>query len=64
MEFILKVSGAVATLIAGILIIILVCGIPTMLLWNWLMPALFHLPEIGFLQAYGLVALSSIFFKK
>lgn len=33
-----------------------------MLLWNWLMPALFHLPIINFWQALGLFALSRLLF--
>jgi hypothetical protein len=32
------------------------------LLWNWLMPALFHLPLITFWQAWGLMALGWILF--
>jgi hypothetical protein len=27
---------------------------PVQLLWNWLLPELFNLPEITFLQAWGL----------
>ena len=38
-------------------------GAVTMWLWNWLMPAIFKLPEIGFWQAIGLLLLSHIFFK-
>jgi hypothetical protein len=30
-------------------------------LWNWLMPAIFHLPTVTFWQAAGLVLLSRIF---
>jgi hypothetical protein len=33
-----------------------------MLLWNWLLPAVTGLPEITFLQALGLLALSRILF--
>lgn len=32
----------------------------TFLLWNWLMPILFHLPEITFWQALGVLLLSKI----
>lgn len=35
----------------------------TMWLWNWLMPAIFKLPAIGFWQAAGLIILSHILFK-
>ena len=38
-------------------------GAVTMWLWNWLMPAIFKLPVIGFWQAIGLVILSHILFK-
>lgn len=34
----------------------------TMLLWNWLMPAIFALGTITFWQALGLLALSKILF--
>jgi hypothetical protein len=33
-----------------------------MMLWNWLLPAIAGLPEITFLQALGLLALSRILF--
>ena len=38
-------------------------GAVTMWLWNWLMPALFKLPVIGFWQAVGILALSQLLFK-
>jgi hypothetical protein len=41
----------------------LVFGVIVMCLWNWLMPALFGLPTVGFWQAWGLVILSHILFK-
>jgi Ca2+/H+ antiporter, TMEM165/GDT1 family len=39
-----------------------VFGFVTMGLWNWLMPTLFGLTQIGFWQALGLVVLSKILF--
>ena len=33
-----------------------------MLLWNWLMPIIFHLPVINFFQAFGLLIFSKILF--
>ncbi len=45
-----------------ILALVLLASFPTMLLWNWLMPEIFGLPEIGFLQALGLMVLSTFFF--
>lgn len=35
-------------------------GFITMHLWNWLMPLLFHLPEITFWQTIGLLILSRL----
>jgi hypothetical protein len=35
----------------------------TMWLWNWLMPAIFKLPTIGFWKAVGVLILSHILFK-
>lgn len=32
-------------------------SIPAWLLWNWLMPAIFGLPKVGFLQMLGLATL-------
>jgi len=43
-------------------IIILIIGTLTMLLWNWLMPVIFGLTKITFLQSVGLMFLVRIFF--
>lgn len=37
-------------------------GLVTMLLWNWLVPVLFHGPIITYWQAFGLLLLSKILF--
>jgi len=52
-----------AALIGLIAIVIVILGYPLMLLWNWLMPIIFGLPEITFWQAIGLNVLSTILFK-
>jgi hypothetical protein len=39
-------------------------GLVVMWLWNWLMPDIFGLPELGYWQAWGLLILSTILFKK
>lgn len=44
------------------LVLVGVCGIVVMSLWNWLMPGLFGLGMISFLQAVGLLILSRILF--
>lgn len=41
---------------------LLMC-IPVWLLWNWLMPTIFSLPEISLLQTLGIMLLSAILFK-
>ena len=45
-----------------IIILIAVVGFVTMLLWNALMPTIFGLPVITYLQALGLLILSKILF--
>ncbi len=40
-----------------------VFGLIVMLLWNWLMPAIFGLPAISYWQGWGLVLLAHILFK-
>jgi hypothetical protein len=50
------------TIIVTVLVCLLV-GIPTMLLWNWLMPELFGLPVITFWKAVGLNLLAGTLFR-
>lgn len=38
-------------------------SLPVMLLWDWLMPQIFGLPEITWLQAWGLLFLCGMLFK-
>jgi len=50
---------------AGIGIMLVTCavfGVVVMLLWNALMPALFALPQLSYLQAAGLLILARILF--
>jgi hypothetical protein len=57
-----KIGVALAALlIAGILSVIM--AFPVKWLWNWLCPALFGLPAISVLQAWGLSLLSSLLIK-
>lgn len=61
----MRILGFFARLIGGILLAILVAGLFGFLvqwLWNTLMPVLFHLPQVSFWQAAGLVLLSRILF--
>ncbi|WP_455382295.1 hypothetical protein [Salinispira pacifica] len=58
MRVALVLAGVVAA--AGLFVLF---GFVVVWLWNWLMPAIFSLPRIGFWQAWGLVVLSSILLK-
>ncbi|HYU78486.1 MAG TPA: hypothetical protein VEK56_05850 [Vicinamibacterales bacterium] len=48
--------------ILGILLFAFIGGELVKLLWNWLLPPLFGLPEVTFWQALGLLALCRILF--
>ena len=52
----------VLKIVALVAIALAVFGFVTMHLWNWLMPAIFGLKAITFLQALGLLVLSKILF--
>jgi hypothetical protein len=58
------------SLITGIVVVLLfafvlalVASLPVMWLWDWLMPEIFGLQEITWLQALGLSLLCSLLFK-
>jgi len=52
--------------VLGIVIIILtafITGLIVMLFWNWLMPLLFGLKAITYIEGWGIACLSGILFK-
>jgi hypothetical protein len=50
--------------VVGLLILAcLLFGLPLMFLWNWIIPDIFGLPQIGFWQACGLQLIASLLFK-
>jgi len=53
-----RVAGIIVMVIVGITVFSTI----VMLLWNALLPSLFHFPEITFPQALGLLILSKILF--
>ena len=58
-----RVVKIILLVIGGVILaalIALLLGFVVMLLWNWLMPEIFGLPEITFWQAWGLFLLSKI----
>ena len=59
MDTLLEILGGIAL----IAILAIVFSFPTMWLWNWLMPTLFGLVKINWLQALGLNILSGILFR-
>jgi hypothetical protein len=48
--------------LVAVALVVVMAG-PVWLLWNWLMPDIFGLPEITFLQALGMLVLSNFLFK-
>jgi hypothetical protein len=55
-------AARVLMIICFVIVAFFVFGYVTMLLWNWLMPALFGLHTIVFWQAIGLLVLSKLLF--
>jgi hypothetical protein len=52
-----------ATAFAIIMGAALLWSLPVFLLWNWLMPIIFNLPKITWLQALGVNILAGLLFK-
>lgn len=46
--------------VAVLLFFMLILAVPAMLLWNWLMPEIFGLGRIGYLQTLGLMILARL----
>jgi hypothetical protein len=63
METFLKIVVVAVGIFGLALVLSLISAIPVYLLWNWLMPELFHLPVVTFWQALGITALANILFK-
>jgi len=54
------------TIVSGVglaILVILALSLPTMWLWNYVMPVVFGLPEITLLQTLALLILAEVFFK-
>ena len=56
--------GVLLVILLMVIVISIFMALPTMLLWNWLMPTIFGLKTITFMQALGLNILSNILFNK
>ena len=59
MEFLAVIFVGIALLF----IVAALMSLPVMLLWDWLMPTIFGLPEITWLQAWGLLFLCGLLFR-
>ena len=61
-----SLGTVIATVILGIALIVFISfllALPVMLLWDAVIPAIFQLPEITWLQAWGLSLLCGLLFK-
>lgn len=54
----MQVYVLIATAAFGLLLGLIV-AFPFMLLWDWIMPAIFGLPEITWLQSWGLLVMAN-----
>jgi hypothetical protein len=64
LKLILQKIGVGVLLIAIIALSAFITGLVAMLLWNWLMPVIFGLPTITFIQGWGLAFLCGILFPR
>jgi membrane protein required for beta-lactamase induction len=58
-----RIIGWVALGLSALTALGLALGALVMVLWNWLMPSLFHLPAISFWQSVGVIVLCHLLFK-
>jgi hypothetical protein len=58
-----KIIGWVVLGLCALTALGLALGAAVMVLWNWLMPALFHLPAISYWQSVGVIVLCHLLFK-
>jgi hypothetical protein len=59
----MQVIGTIVAAIAVLIGLSLLMSLPTMWLWDWLMPELFGLKEITLFQAWGVNFLCGMLFK-
>jgi hypothetical protein len=55
--------GIAMLAVGAVLLLALIVTVPVYFLWNWLVPDLFHGPEVTFWQAWGLSTLAALLFK-
>ena len=59
---VLRIVGMVLAGVVFAAAFALAFGWLVMILWNWIMPTIFHLSEIGYWQAFGILLLAKIVF--
>jgi hypothetical protein len=59
----MKLLANILEIALVVVFIVLLLGLPTMLLWNWIMPTKFGLPKLDFMESCGLTLLTTILFK-
>jgi hypothetical protein len=59
----MKAFNTLVEVFVALFLIAALMSLPVMLLWDWLMPALFGLKEITWFQAWGLLWLTGILFR-
>ncbi len=59
---VLRIVGMVILGVIGIGVFALAFGWLVMILWNWLMPGIFHLGTLTYWQAFGIVILAKLVF--
>ena len=63
MQKFLTSIGAVVVSLVIIAVAAFILGVFVMLLWNWLMPMIFGLTTISYIEGWGLAALCGLLFK-
>jgi hypothetical protein len=58
----LRIAGIVVVAVIGTAVFALAFGWLVMILWNWVMPSIFHLGEITYWEAFGLTILGKLIF--
>ncbi|MGO9412956.1 MAG: hypothetical protein ACLQCB_19685 [Spirochaetia bacterium] len=58
----LRIAGMVLAGVVFAAVFALIFGWLVMVLWNWIMPAIFHLGEINYWQGFGILLLAKIIF--
>ena len=61
---VMKIFYAIFAIVGLLFVVAVLMALPTMCLWNWLMPTIFGVVKISFWQALGLNLLSGIFFQR